>query len=222
MAEPIDTEPPSRTPQKGGEDGAAPYVPRSRSIRVLAAAAQGCRGCALYANATQAVFGEGPARASLMLVGEQPGDQEDRRGHPFVGPAGRVLWKCVDEAGLDRDGIFMTNVVKHFKHEDRGKRRIHKRPTTAEVEACTPWLEAELRAVQAPVVLALGATAARGVLGKTVQIARCRATPLPVGDRTVFVTYHPSAILRADEAAAELRAALIDDLRRAGAAAGIC
>ena len=130
-----------------------------RSIRVLAAAAQQCRGCDLYANATQAVFGEGSTAASLLLVGEQPGDQEDRRGHPFVGRAGRILWDCIDEAGLDRDAIFVTNVVKHFKHEDRGKRRIHKRPSTAEVEACSPWLRAELAAIPAPVVVALGATA---------------------------------------------------------------
>jgi DNA polymerase len=205
----------------GAADGAAPYVPRSRSIRVLTAAAQRCRGCTLYANATQAVFGEGSTRASLLLVGEQPGDQEDRRGHPFVGPAGHVLWECVGEAGLDRNEIFVTNVVKHFKHEDRGKRRLHKRPTTAEVEACSPWLDAELAAVRASVVVALGATAARGVLGRTVQIARSRAEPLTIDDRTVFVTYHPSAILRADEAAAELRLALIEDLRRAGATAGI-
>jgi len=202
-------------------DGAAPYVPRSRSIRVLAKAAQQCRGCPLYANATQAVFGEGSTGASLCLVGEQPGDQEDRRGHPFVGPAGRVLWDCVGRAGLDRDEIFVTNVVKHFKHEDRGKRRIHKRPTTEEIEACSPWFSAELAAVRASVVVALGATAARGVLGRTVQIARSRTEPLTIDGRTVFVTYHPSAILRADEAAAELREALIEDLRRAGATAGI-
>jgi uracil-DNA glycosylase family protein len=201
--------------------GAAPYVPASRSIRVLAAAAQECRGCSLYADASQAVFGEGSKQAAMMLVGEQPGDQEDRRGHPFVGPAGRVLWSCVDEVGLDHDAIFVSNVVKHFKHEDRGKRRLHKRPTTAEVEACSPWLQAELRAVAATVVVALGATAARGVLGRTVSIAKGRAAPSTVGDRTVFVTYHPSAVLRADEAAAEIRAALIEDLRRAAATAGL-
>jgi DNA polymerase len=158
----------------------------------------------------------------MMLVGEQPGDQEDRQGHPFVGPAGRILWSCVAESGCDRDALFVTNVVKHFKHEDRGKRRLHKRPTTAEVEACAPWLQAELRAVGAIVVVALGATAARGVLGRPVAIADSRTTPVVVDGRTVFVTYHPSAILRAKEAAAELRAALVDDLRRAGAAAGIC
>ncbi len=212
---------PADGPAALGRDGAAPYVPRSRSIRVLAAAAQRCRGCPLYSNATQAVFGEGPTGASLVLVGEQPGDQEDRRGHPFVGPAGRVLWSCIEAAGLDRDEIFVTNVVKHFKHEDRGKRRLHKRPTAAEVDACAPWFQAELTAVRPQVVVALGATAARGVLGRTVQIARCRAEPLTIDDRTVFVTYHPSAILRADEAAAQLRAALIEDLRTAGAAAGI-
>jgi uracil-DNA glycosylase len=201
--------------------GALPYVPASRSIRVLAAAAQECRGCSLYAEASQAVFGEGSTRAAMLLVGEQPGDQEDRRGHPFVGPAGRVLWSCIDEVGVDHDAIFVTNVVKHFKHEDRGKRRLHKRPTTAEVEACSPWLQAELRAVGAKVVVALGATAARGVLGRTVSIAKTRATPSTVGDRTVLVTYHPSAVLRADDAAAEIRAALVEDLRRAAATAGL-
>jgi DNA polymerase len=158
----------------------------------------------------------------MALVGEQPGDQEDRRGHPFVGPAGRILWSCIAEAGCDRDALFVTNIVKHFKHEDRGKRRLHKRPTTAEVEACAPWLHAELRAVGASVVVALGATAARGILGRTVAIADNRATPVDCDGRTVFVTYHPSAILRSKEVATELRAALVDDLRRAGAAAGIC
>jgi uracil-DNA glycosylase len=201
--------------------GAEPYVPPSRSIRVLAAAAQECRGCSLYADASQAVFGEGSTRAAMLLVGEQPGDQEDRRGHPFVGPAGRVLWSCVDEVGLDHGAIFVTNVVKHFKHEDRGKRRLHKRPTTTEVEACSPWLQAELRSVAANVVVALGATAARGVLGRTVSISKTRTAPSTVGGRTVFVTYHPSAVLRADDAAAEIRAALIDDLRRAAASAGL-
>lgn len=206
-------------PNPENASGAATFVPRSRSIRVLAAAAQRCQGCSLYSDATQAVFGEGPARAAMVLVGEQPGDQEDRRGRPFVGPAGRVLWSCIDAAELDRSTIYVTNAVKHFKHEDRGKRRLHKRPTVSEVEACSPWLDAELAVVTAPVVVALGAVAARALLGRTVAIAQSRDTPLSLGDRTVFVTYHPSAILRADEAAAELRAALIADLRHAGAAA---
>src|SRR6476660_1870593 len=127
--------------------GAAPYVPASRSIRVLAAAAQECRGCSLYAGASRAVFGEGSTRATMMLVGEQPGDQEDRKGHPFVGPAGRVLWQCLEQVGADRDSIYVTNAVKHFKHEMRGKRRLHKKPATDEIEACHPWLEAELRTV---------------------------------------------------------------------------
>jgi DNA polymerase len=211
-----------RRPDPTDAQGAAPFVPAAGKLADLAAAVQDCRGCSLYADATQAVFGEGSARARLLLVGEQPGDQEDRRGHPFVGPAGRVLWSCVEEAGLDRASIFVTNAVKHFKHEDRGPRRLHKRPTTAEVDACSPWLRAELRKVPARVVVAMGATAARGLLGRTVPIGSSRATPHVIDDKhTVYVTYHPSAILRADEAAAEVRAALVADLRQAGEAAGL-
>ena len=155
-----------------------------------------------------------------MLVGEQPGDQEDRQGHPFVGPAGGVLWRCLDDAGIDRDAVFVTNAVKHFKHEDRGKRRLHKKPNTAEVEACHPWIDAELRAVEGRVIVALGATAARSLFGRTMPIAASRGKTLQVGDRPAIVTYHPSAVLRADEAAAEIRAALVEDLRRANELAG--
>ena len=150
-----------------------------------------------------------------MLVGEQPGDQEDKQGHPFVGPAGGVLWRCLDDAGIDRDTVFVTNAVKHFKHEDRGKRRLHKKPSTAEVEACHPWLDAELRVVRARVIVALGATAARSLFGRTMPIAASRGQTFEVSGRPAIVTYHPSAVLRADEAAAEIRAALVEDLRRA-------
>jgi uracil-DNA glycosylase len=194
---------------------AAPFVPRATSVRRLAQAAQGCRGCPLFVDTTQTVFGEGPRSARLMLVGEQPGDVEDRRGHVFVGPAGAVLWRCVAEAGLDRDEVYTTNAVKHFKHEVRGKRRIHKKPSTAEIDACHPWLDAELRVVGAPVVVALGAVAARSLTGRALPIAASRATSFELGDRTLLVTYHPSAVLRADERAAEVRAALVEDLRRA-------
>ena len=194
---------------------AEPFVPASRSLRTLQRAVQDCRGCPLYADTTRAVFGEGPRNAPIVLVGEQPGDREDRQGHPFVGPAGGVLWRCLDDAGIERDEVFVTNAVKHFKHEDRGKRRLHKKPNTAEVEACHPWLDAELRAVGGRVIVALGATAARSLFGRPMPIAASRGRALRVEDRPAIVTYHPSAVLRADDAAAVICAALVEDLRRA-------
>jgi len=199
---------------------ASRFVPESRALGALSAAVQACTACSLYIDTTQAVFGTGSRTARLILIGEQPGDVEDRRGVPFVGPAGRVLWECIEAAGIDRDRLYATNAVKHFKHETRGKRRLHKKPTTDEIEACHPWLDAELEALprQVPLV-ALGATAARSILGKAVGISASRAAPLTVGRRTVFVTYHPSAVLRADERAAEVRAALVADLTAAWAAA---
>ena len=196
-------------------EGAQPYVPRSRSITTLARAANGCKGCPLFADATQAVFGHGPEDAPLILVGEQPGDQEDRQGHPFVGPAGGVLWSCLEQAGIERSTVFATNAVKHFKHQDRGKRRLHQRPTADEIDACHPWLAAELDILQGQVVVALGATAVRGLLGRPLPIAANRSKPIGLGDRSVIITYHPSAVLRADDRAAEIRAALVDDLRLA-------
>jgi DNA polymerase len=199
---------------------AAPFVPVTRRLTELRDAARTCTGCPLYRDTTQTVFGEGPPDASIVLVGEQPGDQEDRQGHPFVGPAGAVLWRCVEEAGLDRATLYVTNAVKHFKHERQGQRRLHKKPSTAEVKACHPWLEAELEAIRAEVVVALGATAARSVLGRTVAIGASRGQALVAGDRTAFVTFHPSAVLRAADDAAEIRAALVDDLRAAAAATG--
>lgn len=195
--------------------GAAPYVPATEDLDALARAANACQGCPLFADATFAVFGEGPREAPLMLVGEQPGDQEDQKGHPFVGPAGRVLWSCLEEAGVPRDEVFVTNAVKHFKHETRGKRRIHQKPTAGEIDACHPWLEAELSLLDASVIVALGATAVRGLLGRPVPIADNRGTPIALGDRRVVVTYHPSAVLRGEERAAEIRAALVEDLRTA-------
>jgi uracil-DNA glycosylase family protein len=194
-------------------DGAAPFVPDTTSLTALAKAACDCRGCPLWAGATQAVFGQGPRAASLVLVGEQPGDQEDRQGAPFVGPAGRVLWRCIAEAGLDRDDVYVTNAVKHFKHTDRGKRRLHKKPNTAEIEACHPWIEAELRTVRARAIVALGTTAARSLLGSNVAIGGSRGVRFDLGGRPVCVTYHPSAVLRADDRAAEIRAAIVEDLR---------
>jgi len=198
-------------------DGASSFVPDTTSLAALARAACDCKGCPLWVDATQTVFGEGPRTAALMLVGEQPGDQEDRKGAPFVGPAGRVLWQCLAEAGIDRDGVYVTNAVKHFKHTDRGKRRLHKKPNTAEIEACHPWIEAELRCVRARAVVALGATAARSLTGSTVPIASNRGVQFEVSDVPLWITYHPSAVLRADDRATEIRAAIVDDLRAVAA-----
>jgi uracil-DNA glycosylase len=197
--------------------GAERFVPDTKSLSELAAAACQCQGCPLWADATQTVFGEGSRTAPLVLVGEQPGDQEDRQGLPFVGPAGRVLWQCVAEAGIDRSAVYVTNAVKHFKHTvqstSRGKRRLHKKPNTAEIEACHPWIEAELRAVRARAVVALGATAARSLLGTNVAIATNRGVRFELDGRPLGVTYHPSAVLRADDRAIEIRSALVEDLR---------
>ncbi len=194
---------------------AEPFVPESRSLTTLARAAQSCTGCPLYVDTTQTVFGSGRRDADIILVGEQPGDQEDRKGEPFVGPAGGVLWRCVATAGLDANRLYVTNAVKHFKHETRGKRRLHKKPTTLEAEACHPWLEAELVAVRAKVVVALGAVAARALAGRHVSVTRSADELFEVDGRQLLVTYHPSAALRAEEQAAEIRARIIADLRRA-------
>jgi DNA polymerase len=198
---------------------ASPFVPRTTSLRKLEQAALACHGCPLYADAEQVVFGEGRRRAPIVLVGEQPGDQEDRRGRPFVGPAGRVLWACLEAAGIERDDVYVTNAVKHFKHETRGKRRLHKKPNTAEIEACHPWIEAELEAVRCRVLVALGATAARSLLGRSAAIAASRGATFTVQGLPTIVTYHPSAVLRADDRATEIRRDLVDDLQRAAALA---
>ena len=190
-------------------------MPSTTDLDALAEAAASCRACPLHRDATQVVFGAGPRRARIMLVGEQPGDREDRDGHPFVGPAGRVLWSCVADAGLDRTDVYTTNAVKHFKHVVRGARRLHKRPVAGEIDACHPWLEAELRAVRPQVVVALGAVAARSLLGHPVAVAANRTVVHGVGGLDLLVTFHPSAVLRADDQAAEIRAALVDDLATA-------
>jgi uracil-DNA glycosylase family protein len=178
---------------------------------------QTCRRCDLWKHATQAVEGEGAARAKIMLVGEQPGDEEDRRGHPFVGPAGRVLDEAIAAAGLQRKDIFITNAVKHFKWEPRGKRRLHKKPSTGEINACHIWLEREIAAVKPAVIVALGTTALRALTHSTLSIDSARRQELqhPGGAR-ILATYHPSAILRAEnERIEELRAYLVGDLRLA-------
>lgn len=166
----------------------------------LRAEADGCRACPLWENATQTVFGEGPEDARLMLVGEQPGDSEDIEGHPFVGPAGRLLDEALAAAGIDRSTVYLTNAVKHFKHEQRGKRRIHKRPSPPEVSACRPWLEREIAAVRPELVVCLGAVAAQGLLGPSFRVTRQRGEVVasPLGP-DITATVHPSSILRAPD-----------------------
>jgi DNA polymerase len=178
---------------------------------------QSCRRCELWRHATQAVAGEGPRSAGVMLVGEQPGDEEDLKGHPFVGPAGRILDEAITAAGMLRKNLFVTNAVKHFKWEPRGKRRLHKRPGAGEIKACHIWLEQELTAIKPRVIVALGATALRALTHSSLSIDAARRQALSVNNGVPLIaTYHPSAILRAEGARAqELKATLIEDLRRA-------
>ncbi|HMK71421.1 MAG TPA: UdgX family uracil-DNA binding protein [Xanthobacteraceae bacterium] len=192
-----------------------------KSLHQLAAAEESCTRCPLYRDATQAVPGEGPNRAACMLVGEQPGDKEDIAGRPFIGPAGRVLDQALHDAGIGREQTFVTNAVKHFKHEMRGKRRLHKRPNTYEIERCKIWLDMERRLVKPSTVVALGVTAARSLTGRTVTIGKLRGKPLAMEDGTpLVVTVHPSALLRIedeDERHAAYRR-FVADLRAAAAA----
>ncbi len=194
---------------------AAPYVPDSTDLDVLRPAMGGCRGCPLWEPATQVVPGRGSAGARLMLIGEQPGDVEDTRGVPFVGPAGQLLVRALDEAEVDRSDVYVTNAVKHFKFTVRGKRRIHATPDTWEQAACRPWLTAELAAVRPELVVLLGATAGKAVYGSSFRVTQVRGTvldwPEPDGPRAV-ATVHPSAVLRADDRDAAL-AGLVADLR---------
>ncbi|WP_019180520.1 UdgX family uracil-DNA binding protein [Microbacterium yannicii] len=201
--------------------GAQEWVPGDGGVARLREAVQGCRGCELWRDATQAVFGDGPADVRLMLVGEQPGDREDLAGEPFVGPAGGILDRALEAAGIDRDQVYLTNAVKHFRFEERGKRRIHRKPDVPHIEACHPWLDAELERIDPAVVVCLGATAARAVLGRAVKIGEERGAPLGLGDRVAVVTVHPSSILRLRDRAGRDAAldGLVDDLRVAAAAA---
>jgi uracil-DNA glycosylase family protein len=202
----------TRAPDAGA---AAEYLPQRLSLPALRKAAAECKACPLWRTGTQTVFGEGSKRSELMLVGEQPGDREDREGRPFVGPAGRLLDEALEAAGIERTRAYLTNVVKHFKWQARGKRRIHAKPAWAEIAACRPWLDAELAVVQPNVILCLGATAAQALLGRNFRVTRERGRPVDSDLAPhVLVTIHPSAILRADkESRKRERAAFVDDLR---------
>jgi DNA polymerase len=213
-------------------EDARPFVPRTRSLRRLSAAAASCEGCELFLGATQTVFGSGPAHARFVLVGEQPGDQEDRRGEPFVGPAGHMLDRALSEAGVVREEVYLTNAVKHFRFEraGAGKRRLHKRPDVRHVTACQPWLAAELSVLDPDVVVALGATAAQALFGRGFRLTQHRgerlAWPPETGpyahDRPAsrasigfaLSTIHPSAVLRGDPQSRQSRyEGLVSDLR---------
>jgi uracil-DNA glycosylase len=196
-------------------------LPERPTLEAVRAVAAGCKACDLYKRGTQTVFGEGPKRAEIMLVGEQPGDAEDLAGHPFVGPAGKLLDRALAEAGIDRNVVYVTNVVKHFKWEPRGKRRIHAKPNAGEISACRPWLETEIALLRPRVLICLGATAAQALLGKTFRVSKQRGefvesslAPL------VTATVHPSSILRApdDEARRAEMGQFVADLKRVASA----
>jgi len=197
------------------DETVAPLVPARPSLTKLRSAAAGCKACPLWKTGTQTVFGEGSPKAEVMFVGEQPGDQEDKAGKPFVGPAGRLLDQAMEQAGIDRSLAYVTNVVKHFKWQARGKRRIHQKPNWSEIAACRPWLDAELAVVKPRVLVCLGATAAQALLGRQFRVTRQRGEPVdselaPV----VLATVHPSSILRADEEDREAElAAFVSDLK---------
>jgi uracil-DNA glycosylase family protein len=198
-------------------DSAQDFLPSHRDLASLQSAAPQCRGCPLYEQASQVVFGEGGAHAALMLVGEQPGDKEDQQGRPFVGPAGQLLDKCLVAAGIDRSTVYVTNAVKHFKWEPRGKIRLHKKPNSLEIAACRPWLEAEVAAIRPHLIVCLGATAAQSLMGGQFRLTRHRGEVFPTKYGPVTATIHPSAILRMTEPAekqAELDS-LVHDLTAA-------
>jgi DNA polymerase len=209
----------ARETKDSGPDSydAGPYVPEDAGLPQLRRAAAGCAGCPLHRDATRTVFGSGAPGARVMLVGEEPGDQEDRRGEPFAGPAGRLLSRAVDEAGIDPEETYVTNAVKHFKfaRSGGGKRRIHKPPSLRELSACKPWLLAELREVDPEVVVTLGATAGKSLRGSSFRVTRERGVALPLsgGEGVLVATIHPSAVLRADADRDTAYAGLVADLR---------
>src|SRR5688572_12300588 len=208
-------------PRAATTGSAADFIPPRPTLPRLREAAAGCRGCDLWLNATQTVFGEGPANATLMFVGEQPGDQEDRAGRPFVGPAGRLLDEGLEAAGVDRDQVYVTNAVKHFKfvRQELVKRRLHKKPNAAEVRACNPWLREELLLVQPTLVVALGSTAAQALLGKAFRVTHHRGEVVESDwAGPVLATVHPSSVLRApDEYRADARREFFEDLGKVAA-----
>ena len=204
------------TPKRPSAVKSAATLPERKTLRTLKSAARGCRACDLWKQATQTVFGEGSASADVMMVGEQPGNDEDLAGRPFVGPAGRLLAKAIEEAGLDRDRVYVTNVVKHFKWEPRGKRRIHAKPNAGEIGACRPWLESEIAVIHPQVIVCLGATAAKALLGASFKVSLQRGqffgSPFAPA---VTATVHPSSILREPDSTARRAAmqAFVRDLR---------
>lgn len=197
-----------------------PLIVKPRGLETLAREAKDCRNCDLWKHATHTVFGEGGAHARVVFIGEQPGDKEDLEGRPFVGPAGNLLNTAMEQAGIDRKDVYVTNAVKHFKWEPRGKRRIHKKPNGAEIAACRPWLDGEIAAIQPEIVVCLGATAAQAILGRNFRVTKQRGEflKLPEG-YTVVATVHPSSILRApdEEARHEEMRLFVDDLRKVAA-----
>jgi uracil-DNA glycosylase family protein len=223
VTKPIGATRPARagTKQVVATGSAADFIPPDATLPKLRAAAMTCRGCHLWTLGTQTVFGEGPKRARVMIVGEQPGDQEDRAGHPFVGPSGKLLDRALEEAKIDRDDVYVTNAVKHFKWErgEKSTRRIHKKPNDAEIRACHPWLDEEIRLVRPEVVVCLGATAAQSIMGKSFKVTkeRGRAVKAPNGG-TVIATVHPSSVLRAPdpEARAQAEKEFFADIRKVG------
>ncbi len=215
--------PPTEAVMRKGAAAPAPKpAPVAEGLEGVRAAASACRSCPLWAPATQTVFGEGPATAKIMLVGEQPGDVEDIKGRPFVGPAGQLLDRALEEAGLDRSQAYVTNAVKHFKFVPRGKRRIHQKPNSTEIRACNPWLEQELALVDPALVVAMGATAVQGVFGRAMAIGKTRGHVIEHAGRKVIVTVHPSYLLRLPDEEAKHReyAAFVEDLRLAHANLG--
>lgn len=189
-------------------------MPATHDLARLRAAAVKCKGCDLYQRATQVVFGEGPRDARVVMVGEQPGDEEDRKGHPFIGPSGRLLSKAMAEAGLEREKIYVTNAVKHFKFVERGKRRIHAKPNGIEISACKPWLEAELSSIEPDLVVCLGATAAQSLMGRSFRITADRGKFFPhAWAKEIVATVHPSAILRVPDRYEEEYRLFLNDLQ---------
>ena len=207
--------PAAREPRPG--EPVSQLLPDHPTLGAVREVAAGCKACDLYKRGTQTVFGEGPRKAEVMLVGEQPGDAEDLAGHPFVGPAGKLLDRALEEAGIDRKLVYVTNVVKHFKWEPRGKRRIHAKPNAAEIGACRPWLETEIALVKPRVLVCLGATAAQALLGKTFRVSRQRGEFVPSSLAPLATaTVHPSSILRApdDDARREEMRRFVEDLKK--------